>query len=385
MKPIFLYGAGVRGRKCAEYLKFIQAPLIGFIDRDPLKIGKDFCYIPVYNLEEANVRTDEFTEFVSIKEPERSAVKNELAQVIGDHFYDDSEDPLGLMRFVQPDKEIQTDFIKKGFTPEQEKYLTQLFARIEDPDVPFAHTFNTLNHYREHIIPWIHDEAVSLNGAEILEIGCGTGSLMAALAEQGAKVTGIDIVDGSLKLARQRMDIMGLSAEILNLSGTEIDSLNKRFDFVLYPASLEHMTYSEKITSIKKAFSIGRKIGVIEVPNRLYYDDSHTTWMPFYNWLPDDVAADYLRFVERAIVKNSLSDDMTGQEKQLKLQRHGRSISFHEFDIALGLSNYNVLSDLTLFYNGLHKPFSYFLQNLMPNKHIGWFSDYLNILMEAKS
>src|SRR5947199_9440599 len=56
---------------------------------------------------------------------------------------------------------------------------------------------------RTRIVPWInsiHD----LDGASVLEIGCGTGSSTVALAERGAVLTAIDIDAASIAVARER-------------------------------------------------------------------------------------------------------------------------------------------------------------------------------------
>src|SRR5262245_54239845 len=54
------------------------------------------------------------------------------------------------------------------------------------------HLFRRLEHARAQVIPWL-DAARRLDGARVLEIGCGTGSATVALAEQGARVTGVDL------------------------------------------------------------------------------------------------------------------------------------------------------------------------------------------------
>src|SRR5712692_3228494 len=56
----------------------------------------------------------------------------------------------------------------------------------------FDHLEGRLASDRKTIIPWL-DDIQALQGAAILEVGCGTGSSTVAMAEQGADVVGIDI------------------------------------------------------------------------------------------------------------------------------------------------------------------------------------------------
>ena len=49
--------------------------------------------------------------------------------------------------------------------------------------------------------------------AAVLEIGCGTGALLEMLAEQGARVTGIDTAEGMIEEAQRRLEEAGFSRE----------------------------------------------------------------------------------------------------------------------------------------------------------------------------
>lgn len=49
---------------------------------------------------------------------------------------------------------------------------------------------------------WLATSTAAKPGARILELGCGTGSLSCMLAQRGFKVTGIDISESAIALAR---------------------------------------------------------------------------------------------------------------------------------------------------------------------------------------
>lgn len=51
-------------------------------------------------------------------------------------------------------------------------------------------------------------------GAEVLDLGCGTGALAVRLARQGARVTAIDISAGMLEQAAERVQGEGLAEEV---------------------------------------------------------------------------------------------------------------------------------------------------------------------------
>ncbi|MEW7291808.1 class I SAM-dependent methyltransferase [Aquimarina sp. 2304DJ70-9] len=240
---------------------------------------------------------------------------------------------------------IEKNYLDRGDTKKQ---LTK--AAYEDAIQ--GQLMGRLNYNRNRIIPWL-DKAKPLSECSILEIGCGTGISTLALTEQGAKVTGVDIDAGALKVAEDRLKLANMEANFLELNANQIEEhfKDQQFDFVIFYASLEHMTISERIESLKQAWGILKKdsfLTVIETPNRLWYFDSHTAALPFYDWLPDDLAFYYSKFSKRDNFKDlyrELDDDQMN-----KFLRWGRGMSYHEFEVAIQpLKDINVISSLAQF------------------------------------
>ncbi|MBC8400982.1 MAG: methyltransferase domain-containing protein [Candidatus Marinimicrobia bacterium] len=77
-------------------------------------------------------------------------------------------------------------------------------------------------------------------GQEILDIGCGTGSLIIAAAKTGASATGLDISTGMLAVAQKRIAAVGLQDRITlhNAGVVEIDSLFREHSFDLIISTL---------------------------------------------------------------------------------------------------------------------------------------------------
>ena len=187
------------------------------------------------------------------------------------------------------------------------------------------------------IVPWL-DEVRPLQSASILEIGCGTGCSTVALAEQGAEVTAIDVDAGSLTVASERCLAYGLDVSFAHANATEVDKLfaGRHFDYIIFYASLEHMTVEERMSAMRATWqmlSVGGLWCVIETPNRLWYYDDHTSLLPFHMWLPDELAFEYSRFSPRNNY-HELYREYTDEAK-LHFLRRGRGVSFHEFELAM--------------------------------------------------
>ncbi len=90
---------------------------------------------------------------------------------------------------------------------EVERFET-LASRWWDPDGDLR-TLHDLNPTR---LAWIAARA-HLDGARVLDVGCGGGLLSEALATAGARVTGIDAGDRTIEVARLHLHESGLDIE----------------------------------------------------------------------------------------------------------------------------------------------------------------------------
>jgi S-adenosylmethionine-dependent methyltransferase len=199
------------------------------------------------------------------------------------------------------------------------------------------HLFRRLDADRNTVIPWL-DAAKPLQGASILEIGCGTGCSTVALAEQGANVVAVDVDENSLAVARARCEIYGLDVSCFQANAVEVNHLfsGRHFDYIIFYAALEHMTIEERLSAMRSTWnmlSAGGLWCVVETPNRLWYYDAHTSLLPFHMWLPDELAFAYSRFSPRDQYRE-LYREYTDESK-LHFLRRGRGVSFHEFELSM--------------------------------------------------
>lgn len=199
------------------------------------------------------------------------------------------------------------------------------------------HLFGRLDTDRKMIVPWL-DDARPLRDSSILEIGCGTGCSTVALAEQGAEVTAVDIDESALVVASERCRAYGLDVSFAHANATEVSELfsGRHFDYVIFYATLEHMTVQERISAMRATWEMLSDGGlwcVIETPNRLWYYDAHTSLLPFFMWLPDELAFEYSRFSPRDNYRELYRQHT--DESKLHFLRRGSGVSFHEFEISM--------------------------------------------------
>jgi glycosyltransferase involved in cell wall biosynthesis/2-polyprenyl-3-methyl-5-hydroxy-6-metoxy-1,4-benzoquinol methylase len=263
---------------------------------------------------------------------------------------DESEDPFDRMRSeieqIRQDWPLELALSRNVIDYDRRMFDTIRAALLAAAGPMFAweggawdlgnHIFRRLELDRAQFIPWL-SAAFTLAGARVLEIGCGTGASTAALAEQGCTLTAIDIDKGAVAVAQTRCRVMGLSGvdfRIVNAAELAEHFAPGSFDCVIYFASLEHMTTAERRKTLAAAWSLlplGGHLVITDAPNRLWHTDEHTSFLPLFHWLPDEMAAEYMQ-------KFSLRKDLVAEiagKGVAGLCHYGRGVSFHEIDLAI--------------------------------------------------
>lgn len=113
----------------------------------------------------------------------------------------------------------------------------ELAHRWWDPNSEFKplHDINPLR------IDWI-DQAISLAGKRVLDVGCGGGLLSEGMAVRGANVTGIDLSEKPLGVAKLHLLETGQKVDYRKISVEELaEQMPGEFDAVTCLEMLEHV------------------------------------------------------------------------------------------------------------------------------------------------
>ena len=97
-------------------------------------------------------------------------------------------------------------------------------------------------------ISYIEQQAGGLKGKSVLDIGCGGGILCEAMAAKDAKVTGIDMAEQSLKVARMHLHESQLEVDY-QLSTIEAfaEEQTEKYDIITCLEMLEHVPDPDSI------------------------------------------------------------------------------------------------------------------------------------------
>ena len=114
----------------------------------------------------------------------------------------------------------------------------ELASRWWDPHSEFKplHEINPLR------LAYIEDHAGGLAGKKVLDVGCGGGILAESMAEKGAAVTGIDMGEANLEVARLHLLESGLEVDYRQLPVEKLaEEMPGAFDVVTCMEMLEHV------------------------------------------------------------------------------------------------------------------------------------------------
>jgi len=115
--------------------------------------------------------------------------------------------------------------------------FAQLAHRWWDPNSEFKplHDINPLR------LDYI-DRVVGLAGKTVLDVGCGGGILSESMAQRGATVTGIDLGDKALKVAKLHKLESGVNVDYRLISAEDLaQEQPQRYDAVTCMEMLEHV------------------------------------------------------------------------------------------------------------------------------------------------
>ncbi len=222
--------------------------------------------------------------------------------------------------------------------------------------------YGRLEQCQTTVMPWLRAAVPDLSGLTVLEVGCGTGIATVPIALASHRVVAFDIDARSLAAARRRCALFGISnVELLHRDKTWIDAYAddprsvtpEPVDLIFCYALLEHLTPPERLTFLAGAWRHLRPGGhlvIVECPNRLSSFDWHTGKQPFSDWLPDDLLMTWYGRYSSApvnpVVRAPSIAAATAMGPEL-LYRNGRGVSFHEFELSIGLKNLRVTAGST--------------------------------------
>lgn len=135
---------------------------------------------------------------------------------------------------------------QQNVDPAEIEKFQSIASRWWDPESEFKplHDINPLR------VDYIESRSGNLSAKKILDIGCGGGILAEAMALKGASVTGIDMAEMSLKVAKLHLHESKLDIDYQLITAEEFAQQNTgEFDIVTCLEMLEHVPDAASIVA----------------------------------------------------------------------------------------------------------------------------------------
>jgi SAM-dependent methyltransferase len=101
----------------------------------------------------------------------------------------------------------------------------------------------------------------SVDGKQILELGCGFGTLSVFLAKQGARVTGVDIGARLVEAADKLAELNGIDAQFARVDIKSLPFASESFDVVVGLAVLHHLSERDLASALAETHRVLRRDG----------------------------------------------------------------------------------------------------------------------------
>jgi 2-polyprenyl-3-methyl-5-hydroxy-6-metoxy-1,4-benzoquinol methylase len=174
-------------------------------------------------------------------------------------------------------------------------YLCDEISRDEDSSYLESHLRATL---------FAHLPKSAFAGKSLLDFGCGSGAstmIMARSLPASTNIVGVELEESFLRIARARAGFYGVTNVRFEHSpaGDQLPEQLGVFDFIVLPAVYEHLLPHERTTIIPQLWTHLNKGGVLfidETPFRWFPVETHTSSLPFVNYLPDTLAHRFVKY-----------------------------------------------------------------------------------------
>lgn len=220
---------------------------------------------------------------------------------------------------------------------------------------------------REHIVPFVGSHR-KIEGANVLDVGCGEGGVIKAFIEAGAKGIGVDLSAPRIEYAREALE-KECDAGVLEFAAGDIHDPEisagwvGQFDIVIFKDSIEHITHKKDL--LLRIAAMLRPEGVVFLgfpPWRMPFGGhqqvakSRIAQMPWLHLIP--------RTAYRAVL-NLLGEREAAIKELIELRETGISIAAFE-RLVLGLG-FKIIERRLYLINPIYK----YKFGLRPRRQVG--------------
>ncbi len=118
-------------------------------------------------------------------------------------------------------------------------------------------------------------------GQRVLDLGCGSGVFSCCLAKHGAVVTGIDLTEAGINMAKSNTRAQGLNVSIIRMDAEKMAFADASFDYVFSWGVLHHTKHmNDALTEVHRVLKPGgRGLMMVYHKNSVVYYVHGLFWL----------------------------------------------------------------------------------------------------------
>lgn len=152
---------------------------------------------------------------------------------------------------------------------------------------PLAPVYDKISHYGflGQWSKWQQAVLPRIQGKRVLEVGCGTGSLLAAMLERGFKAYGVDASPAMLRQARHKLAKAGFSGRVLHAQAQHLPFPDNSFETVVSTFPSDYIVKLETLKEIQRVLYPGGRLVIVDTAVLKPFDWRSRFLIRFYGLL----------------------------------------------------------------------------------------------------
>lgn len=152
---------------------------------------------------------------------------------------------------------------------------------------PLAPLYDKISHYffLGQWVKWQQAVLPRLQGKRVLEVGCGTGSLLTVILQRGYKAVGVDASVAMLEQAQKKLNAAGFSGRILQAKAQQLPFPDESFETVVSTFPSEYILDVETLKEIQRVLYPGGRLVIVDTAILKPFNRKAKFLLNLYGWL----------------------------------------------------------------------------------------------------
>ena len=132
---------------------------------------------------------------------------------------------------------------------------------------PFAPLYDKISYYSflGQWTKWQQTAIPRIQGKRILEVGCGTGSLLTELLQRGYKAYGVDASPRMLTQARKKVEAVGFQGRVLQADIQHLPFPDNSFETIISTFPTNYIADLEVLNEIQRVLYPGGRLVIVDL------------------------------------------------------------------------------------------------------------------------